>query len=41
MTGWGANTAGDFTHTAMPGDHFFNLDSRSGFTQALRTCLTG
>jgi medium-chain acyl-[acyl-carrier-protein] hydrolase len=41
MTGWGANTAGDFTHTAMPGGHFFNLDSRSGFTQALRTCLTG
>lgn len=40
MAGWGANTTGDFVHTTMPGDHFFNLHGDSGFTQALRTSLT-
>lgn len=41
MNGWGANTTGAFTRMAMPGAHFFNLDSESGFVQAFRACLTG
>ncbi|WP_225828643.1 thioesterase II family protein [Streptomyces naphthomycinicus] len=41
MTGWGANTRGTFDHTVVPGGHFFNLDGRSGFADALREHLTG
>ncbi|MET8059226.1 thioesterase II family protein [Streptomyces microflavus] len=40
MAGWGANTTGAFTHQAMPGNHFFNLDDQSGFFQELRGHLT-
>ncbi|MBA2811539.1 thioesterase [Streptomyces sp. KM273126] len=40
MAAWGANTTGPFEHTVLPGDHFFNLDGQSGFTEAFRTRLT-
>ncbi|MBY8864507.1 thioesterase II family protein [Streptomyces sennicomposti] len=41
MEAWQANTTAAFEHTVLPGGHFFNLDGQSGFTQALRTRLTG
>ncbi|MCV2458216.1 alpha/beta fold hydrolase [Streptomyces sp. ICN988] len=40
MAGWGANTTGTFEHTILPGDHFFNLGGKSGFTEVLRALLT-
>lgn len=39
MLGWQAHTTGEFEHTVLPGEHFFNLDSDSGFPEALEKLL--
>lgn len=39
MAGWQANSTGPFAHLVLPGDHFFNLDPGSGFTDEFRKQL--
>lgn len=40
MAGWAEETRGGYRHETLPGDHFFNLASDSGFATRLRRTIT-